>query len=1001
LKEHCTTDLNRCFVKTGPQRFITEINTGSSFNNTLINVRIGDGTTFARCFLEDTKWVCTTIQYPVSASGQLLVSLAESYDDYGNQLSYVERMVTVDNVPPKILGNITSDAPNCSLAGDTLELKFTTKEADSTVLRTYVNTSKFTNVDITNGTCENTLNDEWECTLDITGFTSEYSKKIRDITIADLAGNIATKPFTFEVCVQDLNAVPNIITKIEQENDINVDRRTASWLPIKTYVPLKITKNTGTITSMTVDNCFAIDPDDKTNEISVLDSGHYFIDNTMVLYVGFDGATLPEKEFDINCTINARVRVGQKLYLKPEQESFTLKVKPYNNPLGTVDSSVQQKMTQEKAALRDLDSEIKWRDSINGIAMLFCNLAKLVAKINGVLQTLKSVLYVVFVAMASVPFLTAAAEAGWAWYGGALNWFDENVAQQIWPTSILNGAWYGHVLKYTCMLYACEHYKVSGLYTLTSDAVTGINALKMNSIESRAKEVFDKEGTLIDENTFRSKDGTEYKRTIDTDGIETWKGTDGTIMTYDPKSSTWSRESGPSEQWLQKRESEILQKKQVAFEKFKTSKPGVILPNGDYAVGIEVYRYYADPIGTGGSWQLYNVDPSLGFSQVELQTMFPDKITFNKDLTATVDGNPYKWKYDPEVEKYVVELSPSNNGVIGDKKTIEPVQNKNSVNLLPTNTGKLYGEKLVFESKDSESGARQWIYRDNSGAYYTYIDEKGSKVYLYTYRTVNGGSLLVIQNPHNGNGNAILDISGNVINSITGKVGEYTVKTDSEGNIVDAPALGTTASSSSIDFSDINSANQAYFNRNLKFYSALESEDWIVNPYRSTHWDGLCFPAVLYNLEKEKQIRCKYLSCLETQTNAGMPSYVCDREYGMETCLYLDSAQWHVTGGQFWDTVGPGLLKSAFSFAVGMAPYLAHDLLCADYKLRNFKVVAVTELFSFGSKDVLCGLGSGALQINEVVAMGTGDFWENLYGSDVPKDPAEVHDYCEEVDYSE
>ena len=50
--------------------------------------------------------------------------------------------------------------------------------------------------------------------------------------------------------------------------------------------------------------------------------------------------------------------------------------------------------------------------------------------------------------------------------------------------------------------------------------------------------------------------------------------------------------------------------------------------------------------------------------------------------------------------------------------------------------------------------------------------------------------------------------------------------------------------------------------RNLKLYSELQTQDWIVNPYKSVHYDGLCVPAILYNLEKEKQLRCKDLSCV-------------------------------------------------------------------------------------------------------------------------------------------
>ena len=181
----------------------------------------------------------------------------------------------------------------------------------------------------------------------------------------------------------------------------------------------------------------------------------------------------------------------------------------------------------------------------------------------------------------------------------------------------------------------------------------------------------------------------------------------------------------------------------------------------------------------------------------------------------------------------------------------------------------------------------------------------------------------------------------------------------------------------------------------MKFYSALESEDWIVNPYRSTHWDSLCLPAILYNLEKEKQLRCKYLSCLNTEKSTGIPNYMCDQEFGMESCLYLDSAQWHITGGHFWDTVGPGLLKSAMSAALGMAPYFAHDVFCPSYGLDKYGTIATAPL------DVACGISGTILQAKEVGAMFTENFWSKMFTSEIPKDPAAIKDYCSGVDYSE
>ncbi|MEM4711090.1 MAG: hypothetical protein QXL18_04025, partial [Candidatus Woesearchaeota archaeon] len=249
--------------------------------------------------------------------------------------------------------------------------------------------------------------------------------------------------------------------------------------------------------------------------------------------------------------------------------------------------------------------------------------------------------------------------------------------------------------------------------------------------------------------------------------------------------------------------------------------------------------------------------------------------------------------------------------------------------------------------------------------------------------------------------------TANVIMDITGRGGQDTGSGANSGKEAEQE---NNNQKSSFDWGTIEKGIDDYYARNMKFYSALESEDWIINPYRSTHWDDLCAPAIVYNLEKEKQIRCKYVSCLETQLKAGMPSYICDRDYGMEACLYLDSAQWHVTGG-FFSNILPGLLRSFFTIILSMAPYLAYSAFCPNY-LGSMNYGG-SDLFSDSSEpaekatlpkggyDVACGLMGTALQWREITALFSGDLFSSIFSNDIPKDPAEIKDYCKEVDLDE
>lgn len=1107
LKSHCTADLAKCYTRSGPQSFILEINPGSNYSIPL-SYGFNDQKGFAICSFEEAKWTCYA-PHTVTESGQLKVYVAyPSADLYGNQLSSIERLITVDNTPPIITSNITPSFPNCAGSQDTLDLSFTVTESTSEELKTYVNTSGFTNSDMTNGTCEKTVNNDWLCTISITGFVSEYEKYDRSVIVEDLAGNIVSKTYTFEVCENDENAVPNIITKVEQENDISIDRRTASLIPVKTYVPLTITHNTGTIIGMTVDNCQA----DDENGVSVLDSGHYFIDNTLVLYIGYSGAILPKEEFDINCTMNAKIRVGNKLYLNPEKESFIINVEPYNNPIGTLDSSVEKKISDEKAALRDLDSEIKTRESINNIIGKICDIAQLVAKINGLLQTLKAAVYAValIISWFSMPI----ANEIWRWTDTPLSFFDQNVAQYVWPTSIIGGTLYGQAIKYTCMLYTCQHYKVSGLYTFGE---AGLALLKGNTQEaldkaekskdadpSKTGKTLDKGEISIDnlikkigkDNIVIDDDGNII---IDKNSLEKWKldpntgyyvkineetSIDGTTTTTTETSATTSTTTDgtttlktnyiPSTEEVTIKEKQEIVISGINYDKYilsngqtvvidnanqlrflegKNGELDLYVPNENEIVKYEdaVDGYSSEnlikKIGidnividdgesrimnmkTGEVWlqgenQKYFLR-EISYSLDELMNEIPDYEYVNGNTNEIKEADGTLWKLDKKDNRYYREKHLSDANILkddyghiilneyGDDIAWYPGVGYGYNNLVlgisADTSNKMY---LMFNSMDNPDMNKYNI--DKYGDLYSYTsarDAFGPIDPLTIQKRPTSQQLTAFYNDYPDLANIILPVelklNNNNLDALTRKNTEIT-HTPFTMHSVNVPtydplAYDSTDSSGGFDFS---AANQQYLNRNLKFYSALENEDWIINPYRSTHWDSLCAPAVLYNLQKEKQIRCKYVSCLEAQTTSGMPSYVCDRDFGMESCLYLDSAQWHITGGDFFDNIGPGFLKSAFSFIIGMAPYAAYSLACTNYQVRFNAGTAAgasgaeSANLVTGSGDVFCGIGGVALQFNEIKSLFTESYWDSFFSSDIPKDPSEIQDFCNGVDYSE
>jgi len=72
----------------------------------------------------------------------------------------------------------------------------------------------------------------------------------------------------------------------------------------------------------------------------------------------------------------------------------------------------------------------------------------------------------------------------------------------------------------------------------------------------------------------------------------------------------------------------------------------------------------------------------------------------------------------------------------------------------------------------------------------------------------------------------------------------------------------------------------------------------VMDPYKSIHAARacLCIPGIIYNLKKDKQIKCMYRNCLQERAEAGLPTDFCDKVYRERQCLYVDGAQWKAIG---------------------------------------------------------------------------------------------------------
>ena len=123
-----------------------------------------------------------------------------------------------------------------------------------------------------------------------------------------------------------------------------------------------------------------------------------------------------------------------------------------------------------------------------------------------------------------------------------------------------------------------------------------------------------------------------------------------------------------------------------------------------------------------------------------------------------------------------------------------------------------------------------------------------------------------------------------------------------------------------------------------------------MDPYKSIHAARacLCIPGILYNLRKDKQIKCMYRTCLQENAEKGLPTDICDEAYRMRECLYVEGAQWKLLGS-----------NGFFSFFENLLGTI----------IRNLPLLLAAE--SWGSS---CGGGVGG-----AVQAGTGSVSQSSY----------------------
>ncbi|MDP7181355.1 MAG: hypothetical protein QF486_00205 [Candidatus Woesearchaeota archaeon] len=173
----------------------------------------------------------------------------------------------------------------------------------------------------------------------------------------------------------------------------------------------------------------------------------------------------------------------------------------------------------------------------------------------------------------------------------------------------------------------------------------------------------------------------------------------------------------------------------------------------------------------------------------------------------------------------------------------------------------------------------------------------------------------------------------------------------------------------------------------------IKGNNLFFNPYKSIHYASvtMCIPAVLFNLKKDKQIKCLYRNCMKAQEKTGGSFAGCDVAFKERHCLYVESAQFKQTGYKvknLLQKVGLGILKAYVVYIAGEI----WQVTCSQTMEINCAEAPVS--VGMTAPSAKCGAVGALLLTLELVNSAKSQFGFGQYEPDALGD----QDFCESQD---
>ncbi|MDO8741007.1 MAG: hypothetical protein Q7J54_05550 [Candidatus Woesearchaeota archaeon] len=446
---------------------ITESGSGLEKENVKLNFQdIGGATSVAatNCSSSASTYTCTWDDIDFSAADistedekKIWVdSIKDSTENEAAGLTYGK--VKVDKTAP-VISNIynISSSGICATSNDELTFYAAVEDNSGIAPSFIVNASPISSLGDIIGSCVNISSSTWNCSAAVQSLYSTAIETTVNVYAKDFAGNDASAIAPVTICqLTDTTSPPELVSSSVGTliPSVGIDRRIVSQTYATIFVPLSLTLQPNSeILSMDVDvgNCtsdyLAADPY-VMNEFST--------EPYVVFKISGDLSDV-DSPISIDCKLNLNMRNGNLIYAKPEVEEFSVSIPLYNNALGTVDDSVQDKLDSINSEIDDLEKDIeKWEQWNKWLGIIY-GIAGMLQRIDQILQAIKAIVWAILAVLYAIFGWCCATVLDGIWTAicNPITGY-HSFMQVIWPTGFKNIGPLQAAFKIIGMIYTCK-----------------------------------------------------------------------------------------------------------------------------------------------------------------------------------------------------------------------------------------------------------------------------------------------------------------------------------------------------------------------------------------------------------------------------------------------------------------------------------------------------------------------------------------------------------------